>query len=452
MKITTATVFGVLANSEILYVDQNQQDWYLNPLAAMMQTRGLKFNQKAFSNHGCWCATSKKHGGQAMSELDSICHQLTQCMKCVEMQENCGVESYYWAMNLQNGTSSKNHNSCPQESQPSISPCHKLKCECTEHTLTKVVEYLVDNKRAETEVAVCEDGAAGGGGSLNSARISYNLNTENLNIQPDIFLKSAWNNAKPHVSNDACCGVHPNWFPYNTQSGERGCCSGKTFNKNTLQCCENDGQIMGVGADCESFDKPEKNIILESPIFENTTDSKTDSKIDQNLAVARKFNQKSEKSNQSSKSLPSEYTVPSCDETKQLTQLPNGRYGCAEKDECRSTTNCAYSLVPDCGETTRLVSYKMDECCSYYYCAPVLNTDCGYVTCQEQNKCGKYQQATVSLNSFNECCPEVDCVCDYNKCKYVKKPVCGSDESLVVRGSDDGCCDEFECVGNVQKV
>lgn len=188
------------------------------------------------------------------------------------------------------------------------------------------------------------------------------------------------------------------------------------------------------------------------------------------MVVARKFTQdnllknslkyslknslKSEKenSNFSSKSLPSEYTVPTCDDTKQLTQLPNGRYGCAEKDECRSTTNCAYSLVPDCGETTRLVSYKMDECCSYYYCAPVLNTDCGYVTCQEQNSCGKYQQATVSLNSFNECCPEVDCVCDYNKCKYVKKPVCVSDESLVVRSSDDGCCDEFECVNKVQKV
>ena len=139
-----------------------------------------------------------------------------------------------------------------------------------------------------------------------------------------------------------------------------------------LQCCENDGQIMGVGADCESFEKPEKSIIFESPIFEN----KTDSKIDQNMVVARKFtldnllknslknslkkSLKSEKdnSNFSSKSLPSEYTVPTCDDTKQLTQLPNGRYGCAEKDECRSTTNCAYSLVPDCGETTRLVSYS----------------------------------------------------------------------------------------------
>ena len=131
-----------------------------------------------------------------------------------------------------------------------------------------------------------------------------------------------------------------------------------------LQCCENDGQIMGVGADCESFEKPEKSIIFESPIFEN----KTDSKIDQNLVVARKFTQenslknsfKSQKdnSNFSSKSLPSEYTVPTCDDTKQLAQLPNGRYGCAEKDECRSTTNCAYSLVPDCGETTRLVSYS----------------------------------------------------------------------------------------------
>lgn len=469
-KITTATVFGVLANSETLYVDQNQQDWYLQPLSSMMHNRGLKFNQKAFSNHGCWCATAKKHAGQAMSELDSICHQLTQCMKCVEMQENCGVESYYWMMDVSNGNNSTDQ-ICPQESQPSISPCHKLKCECTDHTLSKIVEYLEENRRAETQVAVCENDTGNGGGGLNSPRISFSLNNE----QPDIFLKSAWNNnnnGKPHVVNDACCGTHPSWFPYNTQSGERGCCKGKTFNKNTLQCCEKNGQIMGVGADCEAFDKPEKKVIFESSIFENKSDSKKSPKFKNlasksekdsvlpsnlNLIPSNLIPSNSLPSNSlPSHSRPSEYILPTCNESEhlQLALLENGRYGCAEKDECRSTRNCEFSLVPDCGVTTRLVSYKMDQCCSYYYCAPVLNTECGYVTCQDEsnNKCGKYQQTTVSLNSFNDCCPEVDCVCDYNKCKYVKKPVCASDESLVVRSSDDGCCDEFGCVKTVQKV
>ena len=192
----------------------------------MMKSRGLKFNQNAFSNHGCWCATSKKHSGQAMSDLDSICHQLTQCMKCVEMQENCGIESYYWMMDMtkNNGTESI----CSKES--SISTCQNLKCECTEFVLSKIVDFLENNENAENDVAVCENESAG----INSQRISFNLDSNSPN-QPDIFLKSAWNNnlGKPHVSNDACCGTHPNWFPYNSQSGERGCCSGKTYNKNT---------------------------------------------------------------------------------------------------------------------------------------------------------------------------------------------------------------------------
>ena len=183
---------------------------------------------------------------------------------------------------------------------------------------------------------------------------------------------------------------------------------------------------MGLGADCE----PEKKIENVSKNFEKSNN------------FLNEF-------------LETEYHLPVCSGSQQLTLLETtGRYGCAEKDECRSTTSCEFSLVPDCGQTTRLVSYKMDQCCSYFYCAPILNTDCGYVTCQndKNNKCGKYQQETVSLNSFNDCCPEVDCVCDYNKCKYVKKPVCLEGESLVVKSSEDGCCDEYECVETVQKL
>ena len=177
---------------------------------------------------------------------------------------------------------------------------------------------------------------------------------------------------------------------------------------------------------------------FEKPILENPKLFDVSSQV-----LSQTFN---------NKTIVSEYVVPICNSPSQLVLLENGRYGCAEKDACRSTKSCEFSLVPDCGSTTRLVSYKMDQCCSYYYCAPILNTDCGYVTCQEQTKCGKYQQATVSLNSFNECCPEVDCVCDYNKCKYVERPDCGSDESLVVKASKDGCCDEFECVKTIQKI
>ena len=51
-------------------------------------------------------------------------------------------------MDVQNGTTT-----CEEGGNM----CHKLKCECAEHTLGKIVNFLSENRGSETEVAICEN-------------------------------------------------------------------------------------------------------------------------------------------------------------------------------------------------------------------------------------------------------------------------------------------------------
>lgn len=412
----TATL-TMAVNGELVYVDQNEHDWYLEPLALMMVKKGIDFNPTAFAHHGCWCAATQRHGGQALSSLDQLCHQLSQCLKCVEMQEICGVESYFWVMDIINSTNTRRHTpgdiSCRRHKH-SQNACHKMKCECAQATLTNIVTYLEENAGAENEAARCdydnkESSSPGGGGGR--AEIPFNLMME----KPDILLKGASGLQKPSSGNDACCGAHPNWFPYNTHAGERGCCNGKTYNKNSLKCCASTGTITGVSALCET------------PVYDEADNTSIEEE-DDGLVI-----------------------LPTCHEAENLMRLADGTYVCEQRDQCRSTEACAYSLVPGCTDGSRLVSYKMDLCCSYFYCAPFVAGDCSAVTCQASKECGTYQQPTTSLSSFTDCCPQVECVCDYNKCKRIVKPQCPLvSHSLLTKVSEDGCCDEYECVLTIQ--
>merc|ERR1712084_50855 len=48
-----------------------------------------------------------------------------------------------------------------------------------------------------------------------------------------------------------CCGAYPNRFPYKTNNGARGCCSGATYATALLECCPN-GSTAVIGT-CYMF-------------------------------------------------------------------------------------------------------------------------------------------------------------------------------------------------------
>ena len=51
---------------------------------------------------------------------------------------------------------------------------------------------------------------------------------------------------------DDCCGEYPMRFPYSTEDGKRGCCSGKTFDAQNLLCCP-DGSIRHGLSCCHGY-------------------------------------------------------------------------------------------------------------------------------------------------------------------------------------------------------
>ena len=45
---------------------------------------------------------------------------------------------------------------------------------------------------------------------------------------------------------DACCGTLPDWKPYSTMKGERGCCAAKVYDKQFDTCCG--GRVTEIGS------------------------------------------------------------------------------------------------------------------------------------------------------------------------------------------------------------
>ena len=55
----------------------------------------------------------------------------------------------------------------------------------------------------------------------------------------------------PGFAPDQCCGTYPDRFPFYSYDNTRGCCAGKTYDKDTLQCCE--GGNVAVVCDGMNF-------------------------------------------------------------------------------------------------------------------------------------------------------------------------------------------------------
>ena len=47
---------------------------------------------------------------------------------------------------------------------------------------------------------------------------------------------------------DMCCGNYPNRFPFDSDSGTKSCCGGKTYSLEYGQCCS--GSLKGIDEQC----------------------------------------------------------------------------------------------------------------------------------------------------------------------------------------------------------
>lgn len=384
MKILS---FIPLVFSDLLYIDNTQPLWYTTPAELMLNQNRVPFDIEKFSRHGCWC--SKHKGGKTMSPLDNLCHQLSQCLKCVDIEKGCSEATNQWIADINAGQLSCSKN---------LNPCMRMKCECAQDVLMKIVSKLsIDHRIEDLECPVQEIKKE------NFKKIEVQLS------RPTINLKSALGFDKSlKTVNDACCGHHPHWFPYSTHDGSRSCCGLKTYNNGNLKCCGNQTTV---------------SVLAECPAAIPTLPP----------------------------TLPPPAKYPTCKSNEVLSKTLNPEeFVCDDKIPCASTKTCAPVHDSDlrCDASARLVSYSIDDCCNYYYCAPFFNEKaCVNVTCDSKPKiCGRYQTSTVSLGTFAECCPQYECQCRYDSCPL--KPDCG-DKVLVNSLSEDKCCYEYECLDKI---
>jgi len=197
-------------------LSDNRQD-----IANMLAFRLLYFgyNDIEFTDvlsSGCWCNMINnydKRKGHPVGTMDTACRAHSHCYKCINMDFECtAIDSAYQVFvdpETNDFTCEKNTN-----------PCAIRACECDVELVNNLVTTV--GEEAQNIAALTEYGGfdpstqciAGGGGS----------------------------GGKP----DQCCGEYPKRFPFYSDFGARGCCAGKTFNANSLECCAG-GDVKGIG-------------------------------------------------------------------------------------------------------------------------------------------------------------------------------------------------------------
>lgn len=178
-------------------------------------------------DYGCHCifGTNWRHGrGKPLNSVDYACKDLTNCYKCIfmdetyfynpekEKEERCdptrqdfNFPSYEDAKNfgiLEACQAVNNNDSC----------LSKL-CSCdTKFTINLIDQFF---NGLQFDLSVKHDG-------INSLFFEDNCPIAPITGRPE----------------KSCCGEYPTRFPYRVDKG-RACCNGKTYEVNVHYCCDN---------------------------------------------------------------------------------------------------------------------------------------------------------------------------------------------------------------------
>ncbi|CAG5106652.1 Oidioi.mRNA.OKI2018_I69.chr1.g2938.t1.cds [Oikopleura dioica] len=137
---------------------------------------------------------------------------MTHCYRCIGMDYGCDPLNSAYTVVID---ADSYELTCEQNTDP----CALNACMCD----LDLVNNLVQN--------IAEEGS-----NLNGLTEATGFDTQARCIPG--------NNPGPKA--DQCCGEYPKRFPFSDNYGQRGCCSGKTYNTNTLECCAG-GEIKGIG-------------------------------------------------------------------------------------------------------------------------------------------------------------------------------------------------------------
>jgi len=198
--------------------DDNRQD-IANMLAFRLAQYGYDSVQFTdIMSSGCWCNminNYEKRRGHPVGIMDTACRAHSHCYKCIDMDFECSAIDTAYQVFIDPVS---NDFTCEENSDP----CSIRACECDVELVNNIA--LTAGDEGQSIAALTEYGG-------------FDPSTQCLSNP------SGGSGGKP----DTCCGDYPKRFPYFTDFGARGCCAGKTYSTNSLECCAS-GEVKGIGS------------------------------------------------------------------------------------------------------------------------------------------------------------------------------------------------------------
>jgi len=183
-----------------------------------------------FSYYGCWCfpdgANDITSGyGEPVDDIDKTCKRMNQCYKCAQMRygkKECPINTEYTFKGLEDPVTGRRYVDCLDEE----GTCSRSMCEC--------------DKKMASGIAGLEDewdkAYHSRWSSFERARVCKVNTRDAFGLRYGGHSRGGGNNQP-----DACCGEEGEKFPYNSDGGRRGCCDGRTYNRDYMKCCPRDG-------------------------------------------------------------------------------------------------------------------------------------------------------------------------------------------------------------------
>lgn len=217
----------------------------------LIQGSGLrmieKSNVQAIDQYGCWCYFQSDHGlgkGTVMNEIDGYCKTLHEGYSCAMIDG----EINYEIVN-QSGSTQVSEQSCiPWEIE------YKSGLGIGNGFLTSITQQQLTDECNSRNSKNCQRSACIIEGWFVISFLKFIMTGEQINpdykhsngkFDPKQMCKrSISENPDPLFELEyvnKCCGEQPFRFPYKSLNGDRGCCSGKTYNTELSECCADGG-------------------------------------------------------------------------------------------------------------------------------------------------------------------------------------------------------------------
>ena len=241
-----------------------------------------KFLMKAFdpssvlSGYGCWCRYSSepksKHHSRSKSapvdDIDHLCKGLQMSYDCLnldleeDLDATCQPSTQPYDFDISSfimasmGLPSSNiHDNC--QSSNLLNPCSQNTCEIELTFLTEFIRGILLDPNYEALYISDEFKHASIGGDFDDLGqcgivVSEAIAEENISLSRSLDLGTVVSESNTNAGDDeehanynagivdkkACCGIFPKRTPYNTHSGDIGCCDGSIYHKSMEVCCD----------------------------------------------------------------------------------------------------------------------------------------------------------------------------------------------------------------------